>query len=494
VPELPLPPGLLLRDDRAPYDVAVVGAGPAGLAAAATAAAHGLATVLLDEQAAPGGQIYRGIAESPLRDAGILDDDYWRGGTLVHAFRVSGATYVPDAAVWGVVRRDDGLYDVMVSRGTPGARQSRSVAARALIVATGAQERPFPIPGWTLPGVLSAGAAQVLLKTSAQVPAGRTVIAGCGPLLWLLATQYLKAGLVVDALLDTTPRGRYAEAASHALGFLTSDYFRKGLQLLREVRARVRVVEHVTALAAEGERALERVRYEANGVASTLPADLLLLHQGTVPSVNLTHAMGCDHRWNEMQACFEPVRDAWGGTSLPNVFVAGDGGGIVGAEASEAQGRLTALAVANALGRIDARARDTEATEPGRALARALRGRAFFDTLYRPPDAFRRPLGDTVVCRCEEVTAAQVADAARRGCTGPNQVKAFLRCGMGPCQGRFCGLTVTEIIARERGVPPANVGYYRLRFPVTPLALGELAALPSSEEAERAVVRTTGTH
>jgi NADPH-dependent 2,4-dienoyl-CoA reductase/sulfur reductase-like enzyme len=494
VPELQFLGGVTLRDDRVPYDVAVVGAGPAGLAAAATAAAHGLATVLLDEQAAPGGQIYRGIAASPLRDAGILDDDYWRGGSLVHAFRVSGATYVPEAAVWGVARREDGLYDVMLSRGTPGARQSRLVAARALIVAAGAHERPFAIPGWTLPGVLSVGAAQLLLKSSGQVPAGRAVLAGCGPLLWLLAAQYLKAGVAVDALLDTTPRGRYAEAASHALGFLTSDYFAKGLRLLREVRARVKVVEHVTALAAEGERALERVRYEANGVAATLDADLLLLHQGIVPGVNLTSAMGCDHRWNEMQASFEPVRDAWGGTTLPNVFVAGDAGGIVGAEASEAQGHLAALAVANGLGRIDARTRDAEAAEPRRALARALRGRAFFDSLYRPPDAFRRPVGDTIVCRCEEITAAQVADAARRGCSGPNQMKAFLRCGMGPCQGRFCGLTVTELIARERGVSPAAVGYFRLRFPVTPLALGELAALPSTEEAEQAVVRTTGTH
>jgi thioredoxin reductase len=479
---------------RAPYDVAVVGAGPAGLAAAAACAGRGLATVLLDEQAAPGGQIHRGVTASPLRRAGILDDDYWHGAELAQAFRTSGATYVPEAAVWAVSRRDDGHYDVGLSRGATGARHAQFLAARAVIVAVGAQERPFPVAGWTLPGVLTVGGAQVLMKTSAQVPAGRTVLAGCGPLVWLLAAQYARAGVRVDALLDTTPHGRYGEAASHALGFLTSDYFAKGLRLLREVRARVQVVEHVTALAVEGRAKAEGIRYEANGTTSTLPVDLVLLHQGVVPNVNLTMALGCDHRWNDMQACFEPVLDEWGGTTLANVFVAGDAGGVVGAEAAEARGRLAALAAANGLGRIDARARDAEATEPRRSLARALRGRPFFDTLYRPPDAFRRPQGDTIVCRCEEVTAAQVIDAARRGCHGPNQMKAYLRCGMGHCQGRFCGLTVTELIARERGVSPAAVGYFRQRFPVTPLALGELAALPSTPEAEAAVVRTSGTH
>lgn len=471
------------------YDVAVIGAGPAGLAAATQAARHALATVLFDEQSAPGGQVYRAVATCPAARAAVIGSDYARGAELVDAFRQSGATPVHDATVWAVRRRDDGLHEIGVSYGVPATRSVRFVGARAVILATGALERPFPIPGWTLPGVMSAGAAQALLKSSGVVADGRVVLAGTGPLLWLTAAQLLDAGVELAALLDTTPRGGRFRALPHAWGFLRSAYVRRGIELTRSVRRRVRVIADVTALSASGPGRLESVQYEAAGGPQAIGADLLLLHQGVVPDINLGSALGCAYRWNEAQACFEPVVDAWGGTTLPGVFVAGDAAGIAGAQAAEARGRLAALAVANALGRIDASVRDAQAAAPRAQLRQALRGRAFLDALYLPAEVHRRPRGDTIVCRCEEVTARQVIDAVTAGAPGPNQVKAFLRCGMGPCQGRLCGLTVTELVAQERGIAPAEAGYFRLRFPVKPITLGELASAGTSAEAERAVVR-----
>jgi len=470
-------------------DVAVVGAGPAGLAAATRCARLGLATTLFDEQPAPGGQIWRGVTAIPPDRARLFGPEYARGEGEVDALLASNASYVPNAAVWSSRLLADATIELGVSVRAGGAGATRMVRARAAILAPGAQERPFAIPGWTLPGVMTLGATQILLKTSGVIPQGRVVLAGCGPLLWLGAAQLMDAGVAVDALLETVPRGRLREALKHAPAFMASPYFRKGLDLARRVRRRTRVVEFVDALAADGDARVTAVRYAVDGREHVLPVDHLLLHQGVVPAIDLAGAAGCALAWNDAHACFEPVADAWGGTSVASLYVAGDGAGIAGADAASARGALAALAVANALGRIDHHDRDRAAVPLVRALAVARRGRAFFDALYRPADAFRMPTGDTLVCRCEEVTARDVVRAARDGCVGPNQAKAWLRCGMGPCQGRNCALTVTELIAQARGVAPGDVGTYRHRAPVKPLTLAELASVPVTPDALAAVVR-----
>jgi NADPH-dependent 2,4-dienoyl-CoA reductase/sulfur reductase-like enzyme len=261
------------------------------------------------------------------------------------------------------------------------------------------------------------------------------------------------------------------------------------MKLVRKVRAHVPIMRHVDAIAAEGSGRVERVRYRTGGREAVVAADLLLLHQGVVPNINLANAIGCEQEWDERLHCFVPRLDAWGGSSMPGIWIAGDGGGIQGARAAEQRGRIAALSVANALGRIDASRRDSLARPYQRSLAQEIAGRRFFDTLFAPPQQFRIPTGDTIACRCEEVTAQQVRDAVAIGCPGPNQMKAFLRCGMGPCQGRMCGLTVVDLIADARGVHPRDVGYYRLRFPVKPLTLGEFATLPQTEKSRAAVIR-----
>jgi NADPH-dependent 2,4-dienoyl-CoA reductase/sulfur reductase-like enzyme len=473
------------------YDVVVVGAGPAGLAAAITAAELGAATLVLDENAGPGGQIYRAVTSTPVATRAILGEDYWRGAELARAFEGSASSYARGATVWSVgpaFEESGGPGGIEVGVSLRGA--ARLLRAREVILATGALERPFPIPGWTLPGVMTAGAAQIALKSSGIVPDGRVVVAGTGPLLYLLTAQLRAAGANIVALLETTPRANWVPAARHAPDFLRSPYLAKGFKLLWGARRGMRIVGGVTGLRALGDGRMREVAYRRGALEERLACDLLLLHQGVVPNINLSNAAGCAQDWDEGRLAWVPRVDEWFLSSVPGVSIAGDGAGIAGAESAPSRGRIAALAAAERLGLITAEERDRRAAPVQAELARASRGRLFLDALYQPAKHFRVPADeDVVVCRCEEVTAGTIRETVALGVVGPNQMKSFLRCGMGPCQGRLCGLTVTEMIADARGVTPAEVGYYRLRPPVKPVTLAELAALPKTEAATRAVVR-----
>ncbi len=454
------------------FDIAIVGAGPAGMAAAITATGQGARVVLLDEQRAVGGQIYRSITTAPTRRLDMLGPDYAAGKPLAERFRECGAVHIGDAAVWQVI--PDGTIHYLRNGKTA------TLKAERVILCSGAMERPFPIPGWTLPGVLTAGAAQILLKSADVVPAEPVVLAGCGPLLYLLGWQYVRAGVPIRALVDTTSMDDYRRAIPHLGGALAGwRYLQKGLALMRVLkRAGVPFFTGAQALAAEADdagNAVRALRFEAGGKPHRIETTTLLLHHGVVPNTQFTWSVRAAHRWDDAQLCWQPETDVWGALSVPGISLAGDGMGIGGAVASALQGELAALGALHALGKLTEAERDGRAAPIRAALRSNLRIRPFLDALYRPKKANRIPADDVVVCRCEEVTAGAIREFVKLGCHGPNQAKAFGRCGMGPCQGRQCGLTVTEVIAEARGVSPTEVGYYRIRPPIKPVSLGELA-------------------
>lgn len=453
------------------HDVIVIGAGPAGISAALTASSHGLETLLLDEQPSPGGQIYRNITRVPPSVATLLGPDYRYGAILTEQLARSNVELVSGAMVWDVAR------DLTVTAH----REGRSFQARApqLIAATGAMERSSPIPGWTLPGVLNAGAAQVALKSAGAVPRGRVVLAGGGPLLLLVACQLLEAGVTLAGIVETLPASNRLRALPYLpLAIGAPSYLAKGLRMLRYLdRAAGPRFSAATKVRIEGNDKVKTLAFAVKGVEKRLDADVVLLHHGVVPNTQLSRLLKIDHDWDATQLAWHPRVDAWGGTSLPGFRIAGDGTAIGGALASQYQGALAALGAVRDLGRLSAADCERHAAPLRRSVKRQLRIRSFLDALYRPPDWLSSPDDGTTVCRCEEVMAGQVREMARLGCRGPNQTKFFTRCGMGPCQGRICGLTVTRILSEELGKPPQEIGSYHVRSPLKPIPLASIAAL-----------------
>ena len=451
-------------------DVAVIGAGPAGMAVATFCAEHGLNVVVLDEQPAPGGQIYRGITNVSERIRKVLGPDYSAGDALVKVFQSSGVDYRPNTAVWEVTGE---RYLHLTHKG-----RTSSIQARQVVFATGAIERPFPIAGGTLPGVMNAGAAQILLKTSGATAMGPVVLAGCGPLLYLLATQYLSAGAQIAAVVDTTERADYWRALRYAAA-AASDWRLsiKGLKLLRTLkRSGVPFFKGASDFQAVGENRIRQFKFTSDGKAYSIDANVLLLHHGVVPNTQFTWALRAPHDWSNEQLCWLPRTDSVGELEgASDIFVAGDSAAIIGAQAAATQGTLIGIEIAYRHGRLSQAGRDERMASLAGPLRKARQFRLFLDALYKPRMENRVPTDDVIVCRCEEITAGALRSYVALGCLGPNQLKSFSRCGMGPCQGRQCGLPVTEIIAAARKVEPEAVGYFRIRPPVKQVKLGELA-------------------
>jgi NADPH-dependent 2,4-dienoyl-CoA reductase/sulfur reductase-like enzyme len=431
-------------------DLLIVGAGPAGIAAAIEAATHGLTVMLLDENSAPGGRIWQA-----LESRGAKDSDDEAALTMIRRFRHSEVETNWNATVWAI--EPDGQVYWSDTHGT------HSVLAKNVLLATGTTERPLPIQGWTLPGVMTVGAAQIALKTAGLVPDAGTWLAGQGPLLLLYANQVLDAGGRFAGVIDLSD-GFAPLRALWQVTLSTLLELRRGLTWRRRLsEAGVRWIA-AADLRANGRTALQGISFRTTNGWQTEPADLMLLHDGVIPSTQITRALGCAHRWSTAQRCWYPVTDDLGRSSVPGILVAGDGAGIGGAAAAVLSGRIAARGLIGA---------DTAALRAERT--RTLAVRPLLDTLFAP--RAMRLHDATIVCRCEEVTADDIRSAARAGCQGMNQLKAYTRCGMGPCQGRTCGPIGIEVLAEARNVPVSAIEPLRTRFPTKPVSVGDLVML-----------------
>lgn len=462
-------------------DLIIIGAGPAGMAAAREADQRGAQVVLLDDQPAVGGQIYRNVLAASPRQKAILGADFIQGRRLAERLLRSDVDHHAGVTVWHACT--DGIVCTVTYSKDGIAKQ---VQGRHILLATGAIERPVPLPGWTLPGVMTAGAAQILMKTSGLVAEG-AVLVGSGPLLYLVAAQMLAAGFLPKALVETQSFADLRAAMPHLGGALRGwRQVMKGIGLIAKLkRAGIRRYTGAFDIEIAGTTKAEAVCFAAGGRAHRIETDTVLLHQGVVPNTQISRALGLDHRYDAAQRCFHPAVDTYGQSSAPLISIAGDGAGIAGATAAALSGRIAALNALSVMGRISSQDRDAASAPLLRKRAGEIAIRPFLDRAFAPPDTILRPDDAVIVCRCEEVTAGKIRRCVALGCKGPNQAKAFTRAGMGPCQGRFCGLTVTEILAQETGQAPDETGAYRIRAPIKPVTLRELASLNSSGLSEQ---------
>ncbi len=322
------------------------------------------------------------------------------------------------------------------------------------------------------------------MKAHGIVPADGVVLAGSGPLLLLLAWQYLHAGVKMKAILDLTPVRNHLRALPHLpRALLAGHYLMKGMSYMKGLkRSGISTLHNVSELQAKGKNQLESIRFVHQGRQQTIETDLLLVHFGVIPHSHLSRAAGCQQHWDSSQQCWRPQRDDWGQSSIDGILIAGDGAAIGGARTAEHAGRLAALQAVHLLGRMDSRERNRLARNDRKWMRDELHIRPFLEAFYHIPGKLLSvPYDETIVCRCEEVTAGEIRQAVADGHSDSNQVKFLTRCGMGPCQGRQCADAVAHIVAAAGGQSVDQGGQYRGRPPVTPLTLGQLASLVPEE-------------
>jgi NADPH-dependent 2,4-dienoyl-CoA reductase/sulfur reductase-like enzyme len=463
-------------------DIAIVGAGPAGLSAAIAAAASGARVVVVDEYSKPGGQYFRQPQARFQRiNEKILGKSFLASKPILQAVGENGRIELrPNTLVWGAF--DKGILEL-----ESGDQCERLVAER-IIVATGAYERPIPFPGWTLPGVTTAGAAQSLLKAQFVLIGKRILMSGTGPFQLPVAAQLANAGGNVVEVLEALsaqqffrpfPRPwQHLDKIAEARGYFAT-LIRKGVplryrQTVVEARGEGRLEEVVIA-------PLDRLGLPIRHKTRTLAVDSLLTNFGFIPSLQLVRLLGCATKWDSAAESWVAACDVDQRSSLPNVLLAGEVSGIGGHRVAIAEGSIAGLTAASDLGYLTPAQYAELSREPRRL--RSLH-QSFADHLklnFRPQSSMYQLTTDsTVVCRCEEVTAEQIKAVAIQWKGSLRAIKQCTRAGMGQCQGRICESNVARIASEISGLSLEEIGCDTPRPHIKPVSLNALSAAVQS--------------
>jgi NADPH-dependent 2,4-dienoyl-CoA reductase/sulfur reductase-like enzyme len=445
-------------------EVAVIGGGPAGLKAALAARYAGAAVTLFDAYPRVGGQYYRQQPHSH-RAA--------EGRRLWQQVEAAGVEIRSSSQVWNL------SSECVLSVATP--EGSETYQAQAVVAASGAYERVVPFPGWTLPGVITTGAAQTLLAQGVK-PGRRALIAGTGPLTLVTAADLLRAGVDVVAIAEGSPLGR--RSLRHAPAFWGQwERLGEGLRsTMALARRRVRYLTGWGLAAAHGESVVDGAtigRLDTNwrlvpGSERCLACDTVCVNYGLTPFSALVEIAGAQFEWRSDLGGQVPVRDAAFCTTVPGLFAVGDGAGVRGARMAMLEGAVAGIAAAARAGYGKERAAAALA-RLAPAVSREARFSRAYSELFTPgPGVYELAHDDTLICRCEGTTLGMLRTAVAEGATTLIEAKAVTRCGMGECQGRACGQAISEIMAGFVGRATPDIGFSRARPPIMPLPLSAL--------------------
>ncbi|HZD57419.1 MAG TPA: FAD-dependent oxidoreductase [Anaerolineales bacterium] len=453
-------------------DLAVIGAGPAGLSAAVTAARAGAQVTVVDECPEPGGQYLRG---SPRQSVSrYVSQSARRAQTLLEEMRFLHVDFRAETLAWAL--EGTGLA-------LAGPSGSEWLEARAVVIAVGGREVVLPFPGWTLPGVMTLGGAQILAKAHGVLPGKRILLAGSGPLLLAAADELSRHGAQVLAVLEATHPLAWLRHGMAAWG--NWDRLREGWAYLISLKKRGipyqfgRTVSGVSGR--EQVEAATVVRLNQQGIPlpaseERLAADAVCVGFGFIPNIELTQLAGCEHEYDPLKGGWVPAVDETMETSIPGLFAAGETAGICGAEAAMLEGRVAGLAAALRLGLVRSGSVDRTLADLKRARRRAQRFGAMLNTLFQAgPCLDALTTDDTILCRCEDVAAGQLRAAVRGGIHSLDALKIATRAGQGACQGRTCGLLIARLIAEQTGSSLSTVKGFHVRPPLKPVPLGVLA-------------------
>lgn len=462
-------------------DVAIVGGGPAGLAAAERTLAAGLSTCVIDEQQRPGGQILR-QPPSGFSVPGWLAGRPYRHGKALLA-RVSGderLQWLGGRSVLGIAPDPEAEQGFLLT--LSGQDAGEQVQARRVLIAAGCYDMPVALPGWTLPGVMSAGAVQTLIKAQQVLPGERIVLFGTHPLMIVLAQQIVEAGGKVAAVCFAQPFTKMARTASgHMLQAIRTPgpllAAAAGMASLR--RAGVVVRYGTWALRCEGTDAVQRLVVRDAQGEHGIACDLAAMCYGFLAQSDLVRQAGAQVRWSGPAGGWEAVHDEGMRSTVPGLYVAGETTGVAGSDAAMAEGAIAGLAIAQDAFALEGTRAATAMRAP-RAARKAMQG--FIDLLRNIADPrpwLPQTSPDTVLCRCEDITAGlidqAIADATEIGhCFGASAIKLRCRAGMGLCQGRTCEHAIIRRIAIARGCEEDDITGFRPRFPVRAVSVGEL--------------------